>query len=100
MTPTICMLEGDNPACHSQRHRPTRLVISAGFTKSGLPLYLRLVCQPFGEAMLYRVAQFYEDATGWMERHSRRAFRRILTAGGNICGPTEQMLFLKECNNA
>jgi hypothetical protein len=77
MTPTICMLEGDNPACHSQRHRPTRLVISAGFTKSGLPLYLLLVCQPFGEALLYRVAQFYEVATGWMECHSRRAFRRI-----------------------
>ena len=44
------------------------LVIPAGFTKSGLPLYLRLVCQPFGEAMLYRVAQFYEDATDWTER--------------------------------
>ena len=43
------------------------LVIPAGFTKSGLPLYLRLVCQPFGEAMLYRVAQFYEDATDWTE---------------------------------
>jgi len=35
------------------------LVIPAGFTKSGLPLYLRLLCQPFGEAMRYRVAQFY-----------------------------------------
>ena len=44
------------------------LVIPAGFTKSGLPLYLRLVCQPFGEATLYRVAQFYEDATDWTER--------------------------------
>ena len=42
-------------------------VILAGFTKSSL-LYLRLVCQPFGEAMLYRVAQFYEDATDWTER--------------------------------
>jgi pimeloyl-ACP methyl ester carboxylesterase len=50
--------------------------------------------------LLYRVAQFYEDATGWTERHPRRAFRRILTPGENICGPTEQMLFLKECNNA
>jgi len=46
------------------------LVILAGFTKSGLPLYLRLVCQPFGEAMLYCVAKFYEDATGWTERHA------------------------------
>ena len=50
------------------------LVIPAGFTKSGLPLYLRLVCQPFGEAMLYRVAQFYEDATGWTKRHPPELF--------------------------
>jgi Asp-tRNA(Asn)/Glu-tRNA(Gln) amidotransferase A subunit family amidase len=45
------------------------LVISAGFTKPGLPLSLHLVGHPFGEAMLYRVAQFYEDATGWTEHH-------------------------------
>jgi len=45
------------------------LVIAAGFTKSGLPLSLQLVGHPFDEAMLYRVAQFYEDATGWTKRH-------------------------------
>ena len=45
------------------------LVIPAGFAKSGLPLSLQLVGHPFGEAMLYRVAQFYEDATGWTQRH-------------------------------
>jgi aspartyl-tRNA(Asn)/glutamyl-tRNA(Gln) amidotransferase subunit A len=45
------------------------LVIPAGFSKSGLPLSLQLVGHPFGEAMLYRVAQFYEDATGWTKRH-------------------------------
>ena len=45
------------------------LVIPAGFTKSGLPLSLQLVGHPFGEAVLYRVAQFYEDATGWTKRH-------------------------------
>jgi aspartyl-tRNA(Asn)/glutamyl-tRNA(Gln) amidotransferase subunit A len=45
------------------------LVIPAGFSKSGLPLSLQLVGHPFAEAMLYRVAQFYEEATGWTKRH-------------------------------
>ena len=45
------------------------LVIPAGFSKSGLPLSLQLVGHPFAEAMLYRVAQFYEDATGGTKRH-------------------------------
>jgi aspartyl-tRNA(Asn)/glutamyl-tRNA(Gln) amidotransferase subunit A len=45
------------------------LVVPAGFTSGGLPLSLQLVGHPFGEAMLYRLAQFYEDATGWTKRH-------------------------------
>jgi len=45
------------------------LVIPAGFSKSGLPLSLQLVGHPFGEAALYRIAQFYEEATGWTKRH-------------------------------
>jgi aspartyl-tRNA(Asn)/glutamyl-tRNA(Gln) amidotransferase subunit A len=45
------------------------LVIPAGFSKTGLPLSLQLIGHPFAEAMLYRVAQFYEDATGWTKRH-------------------------------
>jgi aspartyl-tRNA(Asn)/glutamyl-tRNA(Gln) amidotransferase subunit A len=45
------------------------LVIPAGFAKNGLPLSLQLVGRPFDEAMLYRVAQCYEDATGWTRRH-------------------------------
>jgi aspartyl-tRNA(Asn)/glutamyl-tRNA(Gln) amidotransferase subunit A len=45
------------------------LVVPAGFSKGGLPLSVQLVGHPFGEAMLYRVAQFYEDATGWTKRH-------------------------------
>jgi amidase len=45
------------------------LVIPAGFSKDGLPLSLQLVGRPFTEPMLYRVAQFYEDATGWTKRH-------------------------------
>lgn len=45
------------------------LVIPAGFARSGLPLSLQLVGPPFAEAMLYRVAQAYEAATGWTDRH-------------------------------
>jgi Asp-tRNA(Asn)/Glu-tRNA(Gln) amidotransferase A subunit family amidase len=30
---------------------------------------LQLVGRPFTEAMLYRFAQFYEDATGWTKHH-------------------------------
>jgi aspartyl-tRNA(Asn)/glutamyl-tRNA(Gln) amidotransferase subunit A len=45
------------------------LVIPAGFAKNGLPLSLQFVGRPFAEAMLYRVAQCYEDATGWTKRH-------------------------------
>jgi aspartyl-tRNA(Asn)/glutamyl-tRNA(Gln) amidotransferase subunit A len=45
------------------------LVIPADYAKSGLPLSLQLVGHPFAEVMLYRVAQFYEDATGWTQRH-------------------------------
>jgi aspartyl-tRNA(Asn)/glutamyl-tRNA(Gln) amidotransferase subunit A len=45
------------------------LVIPAGFSKDGLPLSLQLVGRPFSEPMLYRVAQFYEEATGWTNRH-------------------------------
>jgi aspartyl-tRNA(Asn)/glutamyl-tRNA(Gln) amidotransferase subunit A len=44
------------------------LVIPAGFSKDGLPLSLQLVGRPFTEPMLYRVAQFYENATGWTKR--------------------------------
>jgi amidase len=45
------------------------LVIPAGFSRDGLPLSLQLVGRPFTEPMLYRVAQFYEDATGWTKHH-------------------------------
>ena len=45
------------------------LVIPAGFSKSGLPLSMQLVGRPFAEPMLYRVAQFYEDATDWTKHH-------------------------------
>ncbi len=45
------------------------LVIPARFSTAGLPLSLQFVGRPFTEPMLYRVAQFYEDATGWTKRH-------------------------------
>jgi aspartyl-tRNA(Asn)/glutamyl-tRNA(Gln) amidotransferase subunit A len=45
------------------------LVIPAGFSKNGLPLSMQLVGKPFTEPMLYRAAQFYEEATGWTKRH-------------------------------
>ena len=41
----------------------------AGFSREGLPLSLQLIGQPFQEAMVYRVAQAYESATRWTERH-------------------------------
>jgi aspartyl-tRNA(Asn)/glutamyl-tRNA(Gln) amidotransferase subunit A len=44
------------------------MAVPAGFTRSGLPLSLQLVGQPFDEAMLYRIAEAYERATGWCER--------------------------------
>ena len=50
-------------------YRAAGLVIPAGFSEDGLPLSLQLVGRPFTEAMLYRFAQFYEDATGWSKHH-------------------------------
>ena len=45
------------------------LVIPAGFTRADrLPLSLQLVGHPFEEATLYRVAQIYEAATGWVNQ--------------------------------
>jgi aspartyl-tRNA(Asn)/glutamyl-tRNA(Gln) amidotransferase subunit A len=46
------------------------LVIPAGFTKAQhLPLSLQIVGHPFEEATVYRVAQVYEKATGWVNQH-------------------------------
>ena len=45
------------------------LVIPAGFSKAGLPLSLQIVGRPFDEATVYRVADAYEAATGWTDRH-------------------------------
>jgi len=45
------------------------LSVPAGFAKSGLPLGIQIIGKPFGEAMIYRVANAYEQATEWGKRH-------------------------------
>jgi aspartyl-tRNA(Asn)/glutamyl-tRNA(Gln) amidotransferase subunit A len=45
------------------------LAIPAGFSGDGLPLSVQIVGHPFEEATVYRVAQAYENATQWVERH-------------------------------
>jgi aspartyl-tRNA(Asn)/glutamyl-tRNA(Gln) amidotransferase subunit A len=45
------------------------LSVPTGFSQSGLPLGMQLVGKPFSEALLYRVAYAYEQATGWVNRH-------------------------------
>jgi len=40
-----------------------------GFNKAGLPLGMQIVGKPYGEAMVYRVAHAYEQATDWVKRH-------------------------------
>jgi aspartyl-tRNA(Asn)/glutamyl-tRNA(Gln) amidotransferase subunit A len=42
--------------------------VPAGFSRSGLPLAVQMVGKPFSEALLYRVAHAYEQATPWRER--------------------------------
>ena len=45
------------------------LSVPAGFSKSGLPLAMQIVGKPFTEALVYRVARAYEQATEWAARH-------------------------------
>jgi aspartyl-tRNA(Asn)/glutamyl-tRNA(Gln) amidotransferase subunit A len=45
------------------------LSVPVGFSKAGLPLAMQIVGKPFSEALVYRVAQAYEQATGWAARH-------------------------------
>lgn len=44
------------------------LALPCGFGASGLPLGLQLIGRNYGEAMLLRIAQAYEQASGWMAR--------------------------------
>ena len=45
------------------------LSVPVGFSKAGLPLGMQIVGKPYSEALIYRVAQAYEDATHWVDRH-------------------------------
>ncbi len=45
------------------------LSIPVGFARSGLPLGIQIVGKPFDEATIYGVANAYETATRWVERH-------------------------------
>lgn len=44
------------------------LALPCGFGATGLPLGLQLIGRNYGEAMLLRIAQAYEQASGWMAR--------------------------------
>ena len=46
------------------------IAIPAGFTASGLPLSIQLVGHNWQEAMVYRIAHAYEQATGWVKRRA------------------------------
>ena len=45
------------------------LSVPVGFSKAGLPLAMQVVGKPFSEALIYRVANAYEQATEWSKRH-------------------------------
>ena len=45
------------------------LSVPTGFSKDGLPLAMQIVGKPFSEALIYRVAHAYEQATDWVNRH-------------------------------
>jgi aspartyl-tRNA(Asn)/glutamyl-tRNA(Gln) amidotransferase subunit A len=44
------------------------LALPCGFGAAGLPLGLQLIGRNYGEAMLFRIAQAYEQAAGWVAR--------------------------------
>jgi len=45
------------------------LSVPVGFSKSGLPLAMQIAGKPFSEALVYRVAHAYEQATDWVKKH-------------------------------
>ena len=42
--------------------------VPCGFTQSGLPIGLQIAAQPFEEALTFRIAYSYEQATDWHKR--------------------------------
>jgi aspartyl-tRNA(Asn)/glutamyl-tRNA(Gln) amidotransferase subunit A len=45
------------------------LSVPDGFTRTGLPLSLQIVCHPYDEATALRIGRAYQQATDWHERH-------------------------------
>src|SRR4051794_29014359 len=45
------------------------LAVPDGFTATGLPLSLQIVCRPYDEAMALRIGWAYQEATDWHQRH-------------------------------
>src|SRR5439155_22032515 len=45
------------------------LSVPDGFTRTGLPLSLQIICQPYDEATALRIGWAYQEATDWHERH-------------------------------
>ena len=43
--------------------------VPCGFDPDGLPVGMQLIAAPFAEPTLFRVAQAYESAAGWVGRH-------------------------------
>ena len=43
--------------------------VPCGFTDNNLPIGLQIIGRPFGEADLLAIAQHYEQAHGWHQRH-------------------------------
>ncbi len=47
------------------------LCVPVGFSKTGLPLAMQIVGKPWSEALVYRVAHAYEQATDWVKMHPK-----------------------------
>ena len=47
--------------------------VPVGFSKAGLPLAMQIVGKPYSEALVYRVAHAYEEATQWTRMHPKVA---------------------------
>jgi aspartyl-tRNA(Asn)/glutamyl-tRNA(Gln) amidotransferase subunit A len=45
------------------------LSVPDGFTRTGLPLSLHIICRPYDEATALRIGWAYQEATDWHERH-------------------------------
>jgi len=44
------------------------LAVPDGFTATGLPLSLQIICRPYDEATALRIGWAYQEATDWHER--------------------------------